>query len=174
MKLTPAGERDPVFGPLGPGFPAQIGHEDIVTELPAGAVLLASSETVENEAFCFLGRPIYATQFHPELDRAGLIARIARYPVYLPLTGASTIEEFRDRTPETPEAESLLPRFLAEVLGEERVGEEDEMVVVGEEDDKVVVGEERVLVGDEKVGVGQGPDGTGRDTQGPHGQVLDE
>jgi GMP synthase (glutamine-hydrolysing) len=118
MALTPEGEKDPVFGPLGPGFPAQIGHEDIVTALPAHAVLLASSETIENEAFCFPDKPIYATQFHPELDRAGLIARISRYPAYLPLTGASTIEEFRDRTPETPKAESLLPRFLEHVLEE--------------------------------------------------------
>ena len=118
MELTPEGVRDPVFGPLRPGFPVQIGHEDIVTTLPANAVLLASSETIENEAFRFRDKPIYATQFHPELDRAGLIARVARYPTYLPLTGASTLDEFRARTPETAEAESLLPRFVEHVLGE--------------------------------------------------------
>ena len=118
LELTSEGERDPVFGPLGSRFPVQIGHEDIVTALPDDAVLLASSETIENEAFCFRDKPIYATQFHPELDRAGLIERVARYPAYLALTGASTLEEFRDRTPETPEAGSLMPRFLEHVLVE--------------------------------------------------------
>ena len=118
MELKPEGARDPVLGPVGPRFAVQIGHEDIVTALPEGAVLLASSETIENEAFCFPGKPIYATQFHPELDRAGLIERVARYPAYLALTGASTLEEFRDRTPETPEAGSLMPRFLEHVLVE--------------------------------------------------------
>ena len=80
LELTPEGERDPVFGSIGPRFPVQIGHEDIVTSLPDGAVLLASSETIENEAFCFPDKPIYATQFHPELNRDGLIERVARYP----------------------------------------------------------------------------------------------
>jgi GMP synthase (glutamine-hydrolysing) len=118
LELTPEGERDPVFGSIGPRFPVQIGHEDIVTSLPDGAVLLASSETIENEAFCFPDKPIYATQFHPELNRDSLIERVARYPAYLALTGAATLDEFRDMTPETPEAESLMPRFLEHVLSE--------------------------------------------------------
>ncbi len=118
LELTSEGERDPVFGSIGPRFPVQIGHEDIVTSLPDGAVLLASSETIENEAFCFPDKPIYATQFHPELNRDGLIERVARYPAYLALTGAATLDEFRDMTPETPEAESLMLRFLEHVLSE--------------------------------------------------------
>ena len=39
LDLTEAGERDPVFGPIGSGFPVVIGHEDIVDELPEGAVV---------------------------------------------------------------------------------------------------------------------------------------
>jgi GMP synthase (glutamine-hydrolysing) len=116
LELTPEGNKDPVFGPVGPRFQGQIGHEDIVTKLPPGATLLASSPTIENEAFCFQDKPIYATQFHPELNRHDLIARIARYPSYLPLTGSRTLAEFEERTPETPEAESLMLRFLEEVL----------------------------------------------------------
>lgn len=112
LELTPEGERDPVFGPLGKRFDVQIGHEDIVTALPDGATLLASSERVENEAFRFDGKPIYATQFHPELSRADLLARIRRYPSYLPFTGASTFEEFEARTPETHHTEGILRRFL--------------------------------------------------------------
>jgi GMP synthase (glutamine-hydrolysing) len=112
MNLTPEGEADPVFGGLDPRFQALSGHEDIVTEIPASATLLASSDTVRNQAFTFPGKPIYCTQFHPELDRAGLIARLAKYPAYVRLAGAETLEELAAITPETPHTEDLLRRFL--------------------------------------------------------------
>ena len=118
LALTPEGRADPVFGPLGSHFAVQIGHEDIVTRLPPGAVLLASSDRVANEAFRFEGKPIYCTQFHPELDRTGIIKRIAYYPEYLPLTGHATLDEFASSTPETPETEAILRRFLAVVFGD--------------------------------------------------------
>jgi GMP synthase (glutamine-hydrolysing) len=117
MEVTPEGKRDPVFGPLGDRFQVQIGHEDIVTKLPEGATLLASSDRVQNEAFRFDGKPIYCTQFHPELDRDGIIARIGHYPVYLRLAGFATQEEFARATPETPETEAILRRFVTEALG---------------------------------------------------------
>ena len=116
LELTPEGKKDPVFGPLGDRFQVLIGHEDIVTRLPEGATLLASSATVENEAFCFDDRPIYCTQFHPELDRDGIVARISQYPAYLTLTGYDTLEAFSDATPETPETEAILRRFVTAAL----------------------------------------------------------
>lgn len=116
LELTAAGEADPVFGPLGKRFQAQVGHEDIVTRLPEGATLLASSELVENQAFRFDGKPIYCTQFHPELSREGLLTRIRRYPAYLPLAGAETFEQLEAMTPETLEAEEILGRFLDLVM----------------------------------------------------------
>ena len=118
VELTHDGEADPVFGPLGKRFRVPIGHEDVVTEIPKTARLLASSDLVENQAFVFLDKPIYATQFHPELNRADLVARLTKYTEYLPLTGHKSIKEFEDNTPETPESESILPRFLKEVLGD--------------------------------------------------------
>jgi len=72
---------------------------------------------VENQAFVFPGKPIYATQFHPELNRADLVARLTKYTDYLTLTGHKTIREFEKNTPETPESQSILPRFIKEVLG---------------------------------------------------------
>jgi len=112
LELTSRGESDQVFGPLGKRFQVQIGHEDIVTSIPEAATLLASSERVENQAFRFDGKPIYCTQFHPELTRADLLARIRRYPAYLTLAGASTFEELAEITPETPHTEGILRRFL--------------------------------------------------------------
>ncbi len=117
LELTEAGRADPVFGPLGSRFQAIAGHEDHVVTLPEGAVLLATSERSANQAFHFPGRPIYATQFHPELDRRGLLDRLRRYPSYIPLTGASDFEELERITPETrPQTEGILHRFLETVL----------------------------------------------------------
>jgi GMP synthase (glutamine-hydrolysing) len=116
LELTSEGKNDPVFGPLGDRFQVQSGHEDIVTRLPEGATLLASSASIEIEAFRFDDRPIYCTQFHPELGRDGLIARIAQYPDYLPLTGHATLEELSAATPETPETEAILRRFVTVAL----------------------------------------------------------
>jgi GMP synthase (glutamine-hydrolysing) len=117
MELTEAGRTDPVFGPLGPRFQAIAGHEDHVVVLPDAAVLLASSERCRVQAFHFPGRPIYCTQFHPELDRSGLLDRLRRYPSYIPLTGASSFDELERITPETrPQTEGVLRRFLDQAL----------------------------------------------------------
>ena len=112
LELSAEGETDPVFGPLGKRFQVQIGHEDIVTALPPQATLLASSERVENEAFRLEGAPIYATQFHPEIDRRGLIDRLKAYPSYIHLAGAEDLEELEAMTPETPYTVGILTRFL--------------------------------------------------------------
>ena len=116
LELTEEGRRDPVFGLLDERFQVLIGHEDIVTELPRGATLLASSDRVENEAFRFDGKPIYCTQFHPELCRADIVQRLAAYPSYLPLANATSLEEFERMMPETPHAEAILRRFLDLVM----------------------------------------------------------
>ena len=117
LELTEAGCADPVFGPLGDRFPVLIGHEDRVKALPPEAVLLASSPMVENQAFCFPDRPLYATQFHPELNRDGIIKRIRQYgDTYLPLTGLSSMEEFEASLPEAHGAGTLMLRFVRQVL----------------------------------------------------------
>lgn len=118
FELTEAGRRDPVFGPLAPGFRAVAGHEDIVEALPLSAELLAFSERVENQAFRFPGKPIYCTQFHAELDRAGLLVRIGRYPSYLPLAGATSLDELADMTPELSYVDGILKRFLRVAFGD--------------------------------------------------------
>ena len=116
LRLTAAGLRDPVFGPLGETFDAQMGHQDIVDELPVGAVLLASSEYVENQAFCLPDKPIYCTQFHPELNRTDLLRRVRAYPRYVEAIAGMTIDDFAAHCRDTPQSEALLRRFVQRVL----------------------------------------------------------
>ncbi len=78
ISLTTDGAADPLLGGLPPVFDAFLGHKEAVSTLPNGAVLLASSDTCPVQAFR-MGRRVYATQFHPELDVAGLVTRIETY-----------------------------------------------------------------------------------------------
>ena len=117
--LTDPGREDPLFGPLaeaGESFPAQMGHEDVVDRLPDGAVLLAAT-SLSNQAFYFPGKPIYCTQFHPELDRATLLDRLRKYPAYIERITGMGYDEFVDTcTRESPHTDALLPRYVKLVM----------------------------------------------------------
>lgn len=78
ITLTEAGREDQLLGVVPPTFDAFLGHKEAVRRLPDGAVLLASSADCPVHAFR-LGRNVYATQFHPELDIDGLVLRIDTY-----------------------------------------------------------------------------------------------
>ncbi len=116
VKLTAAGSSDPIFGHLPSTFTAQAGHEDHVVALPPDAVLLASSDRVSEQAFRFDGKPIYCTQFHPELDRTAMLERVVTYPEYVERIAQISYDEFVLRVRETPEANSLLCRFVAHIF----------------------------------------------------------
>lgn len=78
VSLTDEGRADPVFGALPDVFDAFVGHKEAIRVPPPGAVVLATSPACPVQAFR-LGRNQYATQFHPELDIAGIITRIEVY-----------------------------------------------------------------------------------------------
>lgn len=78
ITLTDDGASDPIFGTLPREFAAYLGHKEAVTRLPAGTVVLASGDACPVQAFR-MGRNVYATQFHPELDVAGLRTRVEVY-----------------------------------------------------------------------------------------------
>lgn len=78
ITLTEQGRADRLFQALPDRFEAFLGHKEAITKLPAHAVNLASSETCPVQAFR-IGNNVYATQFHPELDIAGIDVRIEVY-----------------------------------------------------------------------------------------------
>jgi len=78
VHLSTDGERDAIFGQLRGSFDAFVGHKEACTVLPEGAVLLASGDDCPVQAFR-VGENVYATQFHPELTRDGIITRIRIY-----------------------------------------------------------------------------------------------
>jgi GMP synthase (glutamine-hydrolysing) len=78
VSVTADGAADQLFGGLAPRFDAYVGHKEGCTVLPPGAVLLASGDDCPVQAFR-VGANVYATQFHPELTRAGILTRIRIY-----------------------------------------------------------------------------------------------
>ena len=78
INLTRAGQEDPLFKRAGSSFGAYAGHKEAISKLPAHAMTLAYSGRCPVQAFR-IGRRVYATQFHPELDLEGLATRIEVY-----------------------------------------------------------------------------------------------
>ncbi|UUO08471.1 type 1 glutamine amidotransferase [Blastopirellula sp. J2-11] len=115
--LTEAGRNDPIFSALGQRFQAYMGHEDRVIQLPSGVELLASSESVPQQAFRVTGKPIYCTQFHPELTVDTLLERVRAYPEYCEKIAGVPYEEFEATCVAAPETEGLLMAFQREFLG---------------------------------------------------------
>lgn len=115
VSLTTAGQYDPVFGSLQAEFLAQMGHEDSVTVLPEQATLLAVSDRA-NQAIGFADKPIYATQFHSELNRDGLLERVRAYPEYIQKITGETLDEFDRRCQDTPGAAALMRKFVKHVF----------------------------------------------------------
>ena len=112
IELTPEGRKDPLMQAAGSPFGAYLGHKEAITMLPPHAVSLASSPACPVQAFR-IGTRVYATQFHPELDLAGLATRIQiyRYAGYFPPDQADAIlaAAAASGVSETP---NLLGRFV--------------------------------------------------------------
>jgi GMP synthase (glutamine-hydrolysing) len=78
VTLTADGEKDPLLVGVPSEFAAYGGHKEAMVRLPLGAVRLATSDACPVQAFR-VGRNVYATQFHPELDLEGICTRIDVY-----------------------------------------------------------------------------------------------
>ena len=112
ITLTEAGRQDQLLGGLGDPFTALLGHKEAVSRLPDGALLLASSATCPVQAFR-IGDNVYATQFHPELDLAGIITRVEvyrHYGYFEPHEADEIVEGSREA--EVTEPPLILRRFV--------------------------------------------------------------
>ena len=96
---------------------AQLGHKDRASRLPPGVLNLASSARAPFQALRIPGKPIWATQFHPELTVEDNLLRFSRYRhVYAKLYSPAELQSLIDGFRPSPEAEKLIPRFLKMVF----------------------------------------------------------
>ncbi len=117
IHLTPEGSADPLLGVHHPGFLGQLGHKDRAERLPSGCLHLAYSDLVPYQALRVEGAPVFATQFHPELDRAGNAFRCRAYATIYARTGvAEEMEQVIADLQESPEASALMARWVEQIL----------------------------------------------------------
>lgn len=120
VEATVAAVDCPVFGDLPRTFLAQQGHNDRLAALPAGATLLCHNARIPIQAFRLPDRPIWATQFHPELDMDANKTRYMRYIInYTGPDGPAADDPVLASLRPTPQASDLLRRFAALVTAGE-------------------------------------------------------
>lgn len=118
LELSPEGAADELFGALPARFTAQLGHKDRADRAAPGTVNLASSDRCGFQALRVPGKPIWATQFHPELtertNRDRYMAYLEAYSQHLgPDARLRAASLFR----ESAASSGLLSRFVALVFG---------------------------------------------------------
>ncbi len=92
VELTPAGAADLLYRVLPPRFHAQLGHKDHVDRLPDGVTLLATGVRSYNQAFKVDRAPFWASQFHPELNKASTYERWLNYKPHYASDAAKAAE----------------------------------------------------------------------------------
>lgn len=113
LALTEAGQGDELFGRLPQQFLAQLGHKDRVEVVPPTVMNLATSANSLCQSIRIPGKPIWATQFHPELSADENRRRFSQYiDGYASLMEPEELEETLARFKESPETDSLVPGFL--------------------------------------------------------------
>jgi GMP synthase (glutamine-hydrolysing) len=118
LVATSAAASDPLFSAIPKRFVGQAGHTDRAESVPPGATLLASSDRCPVNAYRVDDRPVWATQFHPELERQDVrtryLAYLAKYPPRdLPSGTPPSEAPFLATLRESPHATALLRRFAA-------------------------------------------------------------
>lgn len=117
LTLTEEGAEDPLFSFLPRRFKAQTGRKDRAEKLPPGTLNLAASERCPFHALRVPGKPIWATQFHPELNGEENKARFINYlEGYGGFMSGEERQATLDRFEDSPETMELIPRFLKVAL----------------------------------------------------------
>jgi GMP synthase (glutamine-hydrolysing) len=118
LSLTSDGRADPLFSYLPDTFRAQLGRKDRAAHLPDSVLHLAASTNAPFQALRVPGKPIWATQFHPELTKATNLARFKRYMAgYASIMDQAEVAKTMARFDESPEANQLIGRFMQLVFG---------------------------------------------------------
>jgi len=110
MTLTPAAQQDPLMCAVKNHFLAVSVHREKAVALPPSCTLLAHTAQCCH-AFRVTGKPFWAFQFHPEVDRATLVQRLTVYKSQYTQDDAH-LDEIIRTAEETPEANALLRYFV--------------------------------------------------------------
>ena len=114
IRLSNAAAADVLFHDTPDNFRAVSVHKERAPSLPANCELLAYTESCTH-AFRVSGKPFWAFQFHPELDRATLVERLTIYKSNY-TDGDDHLDKVLSAALETPESNTLVRKFTERVL----------------------------------------------------------
>ena len=118
LSQTEAGRADELFSRIPSVFDAHLGHKDHVTRLPDNVLHLAGSELAPFQALRVPGKPIWATQFHPEVTRDENLGRFKRYiDVYAQTMSPEAMKNTLSRFTPAPHSRKIIPHFMDIVFG---------------------------------------------------------
>ncbi len=119
IDLTEAASLDPLFKDVPSGFLAVSVHQEKTLTVPPGCQLLAKTNECAH-AFRVIGKPFWAFQFHPEVDRATLVTRLTffrdRYT-----DDEDHLTQVISSASETPESNQLVSRFVQLLLTQDNL-----------------------------------------------------
>ncbi len=107
VTLNEAGRAAAIFKDIPEKFNVVLAHKDSVIKLPTGAKLLAYSQRCRIQAYQ-IGKNIFATQFHAELNLDDMVWRLQLYPDYLK---EKTLQQLRSQYQEITFAQKILENF---------------------------------------------------------------
>lgn len=117
LELMPEASEDPLFSTLPAQFVAQEGHKDRALSLPSQLVHLARSERCPYQAVRVAGKPVWATQFHPELSGDENAQRFARYfELYKHVFGEEVARQKLESMRPSEASNALLAHFHAHLV----------------------------------------------------------
>lgn len=122
IRLTPEARDDPILHDAPDGFLAVSVHRERAVATPPGCVQLARSDLCCH-VFRVAGKPFWAFQFHPEVDRDTLVERLTVFKEHY-TEGDDHLERVLGTARETPEANRLVTRFVDRVLLGGRSGDQ--------------------------------------------------
>lgn len=114
IRLSPEARDDPILRDMPDGFLAVSVHRERAVGTPPGCVQLARTERCCH-VFRVAGKPFWAFQFHPEVDRDTLVERLTFFKEQY-TEGDDHLERVLAAARETPEANRLVTRFVDRVL----------------------------------------------------------
>ena len=112
IHLTEAGKNDPIFSCFPNTFDVQQAHQDQVKTLPSVCELMATNTASPVQSFKVKGKPIYTSQFHPEMSGTDMRERMLVYKAYYPFKSEEEFQEAFDGINESEHGPGLLMRFM--------------------------------------------------------------
>lgn len=114
ISLANKAKSDLVYQGIEDRFPAVSVHRQYASTIPEPLEALAFTEQCIH-SFKYKNKPLWAFQFHPEVDRNTLVKRLTIFSRHY-TANAEHLKEVLDSAVETPESNILLGNFVERVL----------------------------------------------------------